>query len=193
MNNAIESYENIPAIHNAAHSLVTQQFSDPIADVIVGYEATGLSASDNWNRQVQFAIDRGCYDKESFLKACLPGEIDVLEYRKLQGEDVQTKSGKWKMSKVCTNSSYSSNKAVIGNALDQGVSLTNDDGTVKAKSALEKEIKETKAEKAPEEKIATAWATFNNLYGKCNADTQEAYAKLMRDMSNEILNNRAAA
>jgi hypothetical protein len=192
MNNAIEAYENIPAVANA-HSILTQKFSDVIADVVVGYEATKLSGVDNWNRQVQFAVDSGCYDKDSFNAACLPGELEVLEYRHLQGENVKTKGGKWKMSKVCSNSSYSSNKAVIGGALDAGVYLTDDDGNVKPKSALEKEIKEAKDEKSPEEKVGTAWATFNNLFGKCNAETQEAYAKLMRELANEILNDRAAA
>jgi hypothetical protein len=191
MNNAIESYNAI-GLASTVESLVTQQFADPVADIIVGYEATQLSSQDNWKRQVQFAIDCAAYDKESFVKACVPGEIDVLEYRKLQGENVQTKGGKWKMSKVCSNSSYSSNKAVIAGALEQGIGLTDSDGNIKPKSALEKEIKESKDEKSPEEKVATAWATFTNLLGKCNDDTRNAYAEAMRAAARELAAREAA-
>lgn len=191
MNNAIESYNAI-GLASTVESLVTQQFSDPVADIIVGYEATQLSSQDNWKRQVQFALDCAAYDKESFINACIPGEIDVLEYRKLQGENVQTKGGKWKMSKVCSNSSYSSNKAVIAGALEQGIDLTDSDGNIKPKSALEKEIKESKSEKSPEEKVATAWATFTNLLGKCNDDTRNAYAEAMRAAAREVATREAA-
>lgn len=191
MNNAIESYNAI-GLASTVESLVTQQFADPVADIIVGYEATQLSSQDNWKRQVQFALDCAAYDKESFINACVPGEIDVLEYRKLQGENVQTKTGKWKMSKVCSNSSYSSNKAVIAGALEQGIDLTDSDGKIKPKSALEKEIKESKAEKSPEEKVATAWATFTNLLGKCNDDTRNAYAEAMRVAAREMAVREAA-
>ena len=191
MNNAIESYNAI-GLASTVESLVTQQFDDPIADIIVGYEATQLAGHDNWKRQVQFAIDCAAYDKDSFLKACLPGEMDVLLYRKLQGENVQTKNGKWKMSKVCSNSSYSSNKAVIAGALEQGISLTDSDGNIKPKSALEKETKESKAEKSPEEKVATAWATFTNLLGKCNDETRHAYGEAMRAAARELATREAA-
>ena len=187
MNNAIESYEAIPAIH-AAHSILTENFKNTVADIVVGYEAEKLSGTDNYKRMVQVALDSHCYDKASYLVALLPGELEVLEFRKLQGENVQTKTGKWKMSKVCTNSTYSSTKAVIAGALDLGISLTDDDGNIKGKSALESEIKEGKPEKTPEEKVSTAFSTFINLYDKCNDETRQAYAKLMREHSNEELN-----
>jgi hypothetical protein len=190
--NAIESYNAIPAIANA-HSILTQKFSDTVADIVVGYEATQLSGKDNWNRQAQFAVDRGCYDKASFIEACVPGEIEVLEFRKLMGEDVQTKAGKWKLSKVCTNSSYSSNKAVIGNALENGISLTDDDGNIKAKSALESEIKDSKDEKSPEDKVGTAFATFTNILNKCNQGTQDRYAAEMVELARRIVDQDMAA
>ena len=192
MNNAIESYNAIPVIANA-HSILTEKFSNPVADIVVGYEAERMSGEDNYKRMVQVALDSGCYDQASYNEALLPGELEVLEYRKSQGENVQTKGGKWKMSKVCTNSTYSSTKAVVGKALEAGISLTDVDGTIKGKSALEKEIKESKPEKSADEKLATAYATFTNIYAECSDVVREEYAKLLRELANEVLNSRAAA
>jgi len=181
--------------HTVGHasSILTETFTNAVADIVVGYEAEKLSGEDNYKRMVNIALDTGAYDKASYFDALLPGELEILEYRKAQGENVQTKTGKWKMSKVCSNSTYSSTKAVVGGALEAGVDLLDADGNIKGKSQLEKETKEAKPEKSADEKLATAYATFINIYGNCTENTQREYASLLKELADSVLRQDAAA
>lgn len=184
--NAIESYNSIPAMAST-HSILTQQFKNEVADIIVGYELTKVNTDDCWNRMITFAESSASYDAESYARALTPGEVEVLEFRKLQGESVQTKNGKWKVSKVCTNSTYSSNKSVISKALEAGVSLRDPEtGELRSKKALADATKEAGDGKTPEQKVTTAWATFTNLLAKCDDETRRGYAALMAEAAKDI-------
>ena len=183
--NAIESYNAIPVMAST-QSILTQQFKNEVADIIVGYELIHANSDDCWNRMIKFAEGTAAYDAESYARALTPGEVEVLEFRKLQGENVQTKSGKWKVSKVCTNSTYSSNKSVISKALEAGVSLRDENGDLRSKKALADATKEAGDEKTPEQKVTTAWATFTNLLAKCDDETRRAYASLMAEAAKDI-------
>ena len=84
-------------------------------------------------------VRRNCY--EDTMRGF---EEEILSMRHACGEDVLTKKGKYKYSKVSHNSSYRSNKSVIAGALGEGVDLT-EDGEPVPKSKLEKRVKEARS------------------------------------------------
>ena len=59
------------------------------------------------------------------------------------------------------------------NFLENGGSLTDEDGNVKGKTAIEKEKKEAKAEKTPEEKLAVLAQTVKALLDQCTHHNYE--------------------
>ena len=136
---------------------IQHSFSDPIAEAIKSYTATSVSDSDTFKSLMIEAYSHGLASSDQFAEHCFNGEKEVLDYleenhgvkatyRRKDGTiDGSKGTNGYKLSKVCSvESTYSSAKAVIGKALDSGVSLVNDDGSYKGKTQLEKEVREYK-------------------------------------------------
>jgi hypothetical protein len=127
---------------NSALNLIGENNLSGAAEIIRGYEISADLDSNNWSDQVKLALDSMTTTKDDWYEYCWQnGELAVLTMRLQAGDNVQTKSGKWKKSMVCTKSTYSANKSVIGNAIDAGVVLM-EDGEVRGKTAVEKDIRE---------------------------------------------------
>lgn len=153
---------------------------DEVSKLIIGYEANAINAEDNFKKLMQVAISNNCRNGDEFAAVLLPGEVKVLEAREKYGQRVRTKDGKWLISKVCSTSTYSSNKSVICKALDAGVPLTTDLGTTAGKTAIEKALKNKSTPKTPDEKLVIAWKTFKKLYPQCDKDTQDLAKRAIR-------------
>lgn len=82
------------------------------------------------------------------------------------------KQGKIKTARYLSKT-YQHARSTLINFLENGGSLTDEDGNVKGKTAIEKEKKEAKAEKTPEEKLAALAQTVKALLAQC---TYPAYA-----------------
>ncbi len=165
--------------------LVSTTFQNPIADLIQSYEGNDANAEDNFKTLVGTAVRCGCTSRETLDDACWPGELEVLEFRASMGEDVcyyepdgvtidynKGKQG-YKVSKITTKSTYSSNKAVVGKALDAGVPLLDSEGNPVGKTALEKAVATTKPEKSIAEKLDIVLETLDKLYGQASSEEQD--------------------
>ena len=100
-------------------------------------------------------------------------EEEILDMRYACGEDVKTKTGKYKYSKVSHNSSYRSNKSVIAGALGEGVALM-EEGEAVPKSKLEKRVKEARSTTitppTPYERAMSYVTKIKNVAGELSYD-----------------------
>lgn len=76
------------------------------------------------------------------------------------------KQGKIKTARYLSKT-YQHARSTLINFLENGGSLTDEEGNVKGKTAIEKEKKEAKAEKTPEEKLAALAQTVKALLAQC--------------------------
>lgn len=76
------------------------------------------------------------------------------------------KQGKIKTARYLSKT-YQHARSTLINFLENGGSLTDEDGNVKGKTAIEKEKKEAKTEKTPEEKLSTLAQTVKALLDQC--------------------------
>lgn len=76
------------------------------------------------------------------------------------------KQGKIKTARYLSKT-YQHARSTLINFLENGGSLTDEDGNVKGKTAIEKEKKEAKAEKTPEEKLEALAQTVRALLVQC--------------------------
>lgn len=127
-------------------------------------------------------VAKKCQDSEQFLNELLPGEDSYMtdlfnNTPPIEGgeKEFKTKDGRWKYRKHLPNS-YTSSKSVLKNAIEKGIDVSN-----KSKSAIEKEMKEAKAEKESEktdaEKARIVAETFQKIYTKLDeGDQAEVWA-----------------
>ena len=119
----------------------------PDAMVIANFDVNQKHSNVCWTNMVKQAEQltetrHSAEDKAAMYDARMKHlEEEILQIRAGAGENVITKTGAFKYSKVSHNSSYRSNKSVITGALREGVRLT-DMGEPVPKSRLEKRIKE---------------------------------------------------
>lgn len=156
--------------------------------LIQSYELAGAIEKDNFGDMVRYAIDKGCNTKEEFYNSLRPEEEEILQ-KKWDGGDktVKNKKGdKWFYSKVCKNSTYSSNKAVIGRALDEGLSLVDKDGKPLAKTSLERETKKSKnggqIKKTPAELLQTYVTKIKTVYNQMTPTEQRVARSLVTNL-----------
>jgi len=76
------------------------------------------------------------------------------------------KQGKIKTARYLSKT-YQHARSTLINYLENGGSLTDEEGNVKGKTAIEKEKKEAKDEKTPEEKLAALAQTVKALLDQC--------------------------
>lgn len=113
-----------------------------VARHIVQHDMSSKYSENVFSDMVMDALASGAYNKKAWENYLLPYEEMVLFLREKAGETgLKTKSGKWKLSKVSHNSTYRSNKSVIGNALDKGIRFYSDEGKLKSKGEIERELK----------------------------------------------------
>ena len=190
---------------------VQHSFQNRIAEAIRQYTATTYSDNSTFNSLVQAAVDNACSIGEEFYAVCFPGEKEVLDFLELNGErttyrrkdgSIDTTKGYegYKLSKVgMGKSTYSSAKAAIGSALDEGISLINKDGSYKGKTQLEKEMKEarknrkenadggdgdseeTVENKSEFDKAVIVVETLAKIVGKLSDSEQIAIAQMLSD------------
>lgn len=82
------------------------------------------------------------------------------------------KAGKIKTARYLSKT-YQHARSTLINYLENGGSLTDEEGNVKGKTAIEKEKKEAKAEKTPEEKLAALAQTVKALLDQCEYRNDE--------------------
>lgn len=164
-----------------------------VARHIVQHDMSGQFQENVYADMVRDAVDSLVYSKESWEDYLRPYEEMVLSIREKAGETgLKTKAGKWKLSKVSHNSSYRSNKSVIGNALDKGLHLYNEDGAPKPKSQLEREIKGivpddsnevvTRVRRTPYERCLEAITSIIKLSPQCSPEEQDEVWRRMREI-----------
>ena len=164
------------------------------AHIIRAYEINKELEGSNFTNLLQITAKAIVTDRESFEKYLWDnGELKVLQIREFNGEDVKTKGGKYKKSKVCTNSTYSSNKSIIGQCYEYGVEFKENRGAWKGKTQLEKELKELKDDtnaKSGYDKVAGALATFQKVYakyaGELSADNLVGINSVLKSTSSQI-------
>lgn len=153
-----------------------------VARHIVQHDMSGQFQENVYADMVRDAVDSAVCNKAAWEEYLRPYEEMILSMREKAGETgLKTKGGKWKLTKVSHNSSYRSNKSVIGNALDKGLYLYNEDGAPKPKSQLEREIKgevevtpgAERVRRTPYERCLEAITSIIKLYPQCSDDEQE--------------------
>jgi len=186
---------------------VTHKFTNTVAEVIREYTATKYSDLNTFETLINEAYRTGVASSEQWNSVCWPGEKEVLDWMETQGEsctyrrkdgtlDITKGEGGYKISKVgMGKSTYSSSKAVIGKAVDAGISLKDKDGNFKGKTLLEKETRETvksrnagagddSVETTPKsefDKAVIVIETLAKIYGKLNDSEQIAVAQILSD------------
>jgi hypothetical protein len=135
-------------------NMVQQDFTNPVAEVIKNFTASGYSEENTFTLLMEQAVDHTCISSNQFREVCFFGEKEVLDYLESLGEVCTYRSKKdgsidiskgtlgYKISKVCPTGTYSSAKSVICKALDKEIALVYPDGKYKGKSELEKECKD---------------------------------------------------
>ena len=150
------------------------EYNNPLASVITDYAAAEQFENDKWADAMSIAVAEGCEDKGHWESVYLIAEEEQVSARERLGEVVKrTKAGKIVASKAFPKT-WNTDKAIIGKALDSGISLTDDDGKIKPKSALQEEYKEVpKEERSAMEKILTTINTYGALYDQLTDDEKE--------------------
>ena len=151
---------------------------DSVAMHIAAHDVSAAYGEDNWANLARDCIRSGAENKQEWEDYLAPIEIEILKLREKGGETgLQTKGGKWKLSKVSHNSSYRSNKSVLGNALDAGLVIVDGEGKAIPKSQLEKLLKGESAEsvrvpKSAYERALSAATTIITLWPQLSGDEQ---------------------
>jgi hypothetical protein len=106
---------------------------------------------------VKDAIESKTTSKEEYNEYRKEFEIEILKKRLDSGDEsvLRTPWNKesWIFTKVCKNSSYRSNKSILGRAIDSGIELIMPEGTIKTKAMINKETKEADGIKTVPRKI----------------------------------------
>ena len=153
---------------------------DSVAMHIAAHDVSAAYGEDNWANLAKDCVRSCVLDKEQWELYLQPIEIEILKLREKGGETgLQTKGGKWKLSKVSHNSSYRSNKSVLGNALDAGLAIVDSEGKAVPKSQLEKllkgeEIAGVRVPKSAYERALSAATTIISLWPQLSEVEQAA-------------------
>lgn len=149
-----------------------------VAGIIQSHEVSKELAGENFTQLQKIAYEKGHASNEQFRTYLFDnGELQVLKAKAEHGAKVQTKAGKWMVSKVCEDTStYSSNKAVIGAAVEAGISMVDETGAYRTKKQLADLTKGEKAEKSDFEKINGLLSTAAKIVGKGTLSDQERAA-----------------
>lgn len=118
---------------------------DSVGYLVQGHAMQGVLTSDNYNKFVKYAQSNGIRTSEQLANTMWPEEEEILAEKFAAGDtSVRTKGGKYKISKLFDTkkeySTYSSNKATVGGALDNGIPLHDKDGKPRTKDAVTKDI-----------------------------------------------------
>jgi hypothetical protein len=143
-----------------------------VAQHIVRHDVSGQYSADVYGDLCKDAVESGAKTKEEWENYLRPAEESVLALREEAGETgLKTKGGKWKLTKVSHNSTYRSNKSVLGNAIEAGLHLVNSDDHPIPKSVLEKALKKggsgvagVRVPKTAEERVEAATTTLIKLW-----------------------------
>ena len=167
-----------------AFQIVEANSSNELSNVISDYVAGEQFQSDKWNKTVRIAYDNH-HDEDSWKDYCTSAEDDQASRREAQGEVIKrTKSGKV-VASAAFPKTWNTDKAIIGKALHEGVSLVDADGEPKAKSALQNEYREAaadaKVEKPAYEKITTVINAYQTLYRQLEDDSERRTIKDIMD------------
>ena len=117
----------------------------PAAKIAAEWDIVDVYTGDKWNAQVRDAATGAFLVGDEYINYRQSIDEEILAIKYAAGEDVKTKAGKWKWSKVCTKSTYRSNCSLIKAAIDNGVALLQD-GEVVPKNKLGKLIKQDSPE-----------------------------------------------
>ena len=167
--------ENSMKVLNAVFTIVESDSPNELANVISDYVAGEQFEANKWADMVMYAYN-GNYDADGWKGACETAEEDQAGRREAKGEKIErTKAGKVICSKAFPKT-YRTDKAIIGKALQEGVSLVDADGIAKPKSALQEEYKEaaevSKPEKPAYEKITTVINAYEALFDQLTHEEQ---------------------
>lgn len=170
--------ENTPAEVVEAN---TDGFSvENTADIVLEMNAIDSVKSGTFNKLVCVAlhiVSINCGAENAAAALC--GHLDLAEESAIL-QTVQDperyakgdKQGKIKTARYLSKT-YQHARSMLINFLENGGSLTDEDGNVKGKTAIEKEKKEAKAEKTPEEKLAALAQTVKALLDQCEYRNDE--------------------
>ena len=152
---------------------------DPVARLITNHDMVRKADDNLFGGLQQACIDAEVSTKEEWYAFLLPYEISILEVRFANGEDVKTPKGKWKLGHVSMtpdgkfSSTYRSNKATIGKALDCAVPLIDSDGKPLGKSALAKSYASPPTVKTAYEKCVAATTIIDKQGGALSSFEQD--------------------
>ena len=160
---------------------------DTYHTVIAAYDGAKVVGQGAYGKLVK-VVQRWVDDAQDIKEAFRTAEMAILNYRSVHGENVYDSKGKFIYSKVCSNSSYRSNKSVILAACQLGLPIMEDDKAV-PKSKLESAIKERRvADAAPPktdyEKALTTIETLRKIYAKLDnaAEQAEIYTRVREEI-----------
>lgn len=150
------------------------------ADIVLEMNAIDSVKSGTFNKLVCVAlhiVSINCGAENAAAALC--GHLDLAEESAIL-QTVQDperyakgdKQGKIKTARYLSKT-YQHARSMLINFLENGGSLTDEDGNVKGKTAIEKEKKEAKAEKTPEEKLAALAQTVKALLDQCEYRNDE--------------------
>ena len=142
-----------------------------VTNIIHGHEVNNDLDKENFKQLIELTDNPDVVDSKSYKGLLVPGETAIVRSKYFSGEltkdQAQCKNGKWKLSKCCSVSTYGSNKSVICQCLDAGISLKDDQGNWKGKTALQAELKEGKGDtKTPYEKVMGSLGTYQKVFAK---------------------------
>ena len=164
---------------NAAFSIPSTDYVNPLANVITDYQASEQFEKDKWGDAVRLAFDTSLIRSrtaDEWKTYYTEAEAEQVAARMAAGENIHmTKAGKVVASKAFPKT-WNTDKSIIGKALEAGVDLFDDMGEPKPKSALQEEYKEagsTDVEKTAMEKIITTINTYGALYGQLSDEDKE--------------------
>lgn len=110
------------------------------AKLLAQFEVGEAHKQNLWKKMVEFA-NTNIHVENLFMQ----NEAELLHVQEKNGVQIRDSKGKIIVSKMFDSkaaySTYRSTKATILGAIKHGISLTNEDGSIKAKTALAKELK----------------------------------------------------
>lgn len=166
-----------------ATSCINAHYFNGLSDAIVTSMATEDIQKGQWAKYIGYAVDKGVTTESEWAFETDVAEELILEQKRKFDEPIVIFKGGKKEGQVNCSQTFSKNwnncKSIIATALRYGVSLVDEDGNPKAKTALEKEYGalKDKDEKSAMEKLVTVANTFNALYGQLETDEEREQAR----------------
>ena len=160
------------------YEISNTQYHNPLAAVITDYQMAEEVETNKWQDAIGLAIAGGFDTKEQWEAYYLEAEEEQVCAREQLGEVIKrTQAGKI-VARRAFPSTWNTDKAIIGKALDEGVPLVDSDGNVKAKGQLQDEYKAeheaTLVEKTAFEKIKAPINAYKALFKELTPEQQES-------------------